>query len=55
MILAFINVNNLGSQNVRTKLMYVPTYNKCWPEDGLMKQKYVAKLCVIDYILMCCD
>ena len=33
----------------------VPAYSKHWPEDGLLKPKHVAKLCIIDYILMLCQ
>jgi len=25
---------------------------KYWPEDGSLEPKHVAKLCIIDYILM---
>ena len=34
---------------------YVPSYNKYWPEDGLMKPKHVVKTMYSDYSLMCCD
>ena len=34
---------------------YVPSYDKYWPEDGLMKRKHIAEICIIDYILMLCS
>ena len=29
-------------------------YIQYWPEDGSLEPKHVAKLCIIDYILMMC-